>query len=486
MSITLSRRDFLSGSTALTGLALLGATGGCQSILQQIQNRPVRRAIHTLADNSFTVQTYKAAVAAMKALPSSDPRSWSRQAQIHDDHCPHENWYFLPWHRAYLFYFESICRELTGETSFALPYWNWQVQREVPSIFWGGAGNPLFHTPRTATPDSQAPDSIVGPDVIEDILEEENFQLFGSGQSSGQRDRIFYGSLEATPHNLIHGFVGGTMSTFLSPLDPVFWCHHNMVECVWVRWNITRGHPNPDDPAWTQFTFEQNFFDANGDALDITVGGTLLMPYLSYRFGPSQKGQDAPLDLTARTRAEHRRLRTFLEEGAPVSFDFRRRLAVQEDLKVTVRDPVQRSFEISRDNLSAEGIHRDGNRLLLNLEGVEAPEREDIFVQVFLGPPAASAQGSLEDPGYAGSFGFFADPDGHGGHHQGSRFVVDITKTVERLRAAGNLAAEDALQVRLVAEPFPDREVSGLSVNIRKLELATGDARVGRTSLRDV
>ena len=56
----------------------------------------------------------------MIALPAADGRSWNKQALIHNNHCTHGNWWFLPWHRAYLFYFEAICRKLTGNNDFAL------------------------------------------------------------------------------------------------------------------------------------------------------------------------------------------------------------------------------------------------------------------------------------------------------------------------------------------------------------------------------
>jgi hypothetical protein len=29
-----------------------------------------------------------------------------------------------------------------------------------------------------------------------------------------------------------------------SPLDPIFWTHHCMIDRCWVEWNITRNHAN--------------------------------------------------------------------------------------------------------------------------------------------------------------------------------------------------------------------------------------------------
>ena len=82
---TTTRRDFVTllatGGSALT-LSLL--TGGCESLKKAIENRPRRRCI--VAGDPLVAQDleyYAAAVAAMKALPNSDPRNWTAQAQIH-------------------------------------------------------------------------------------------------------------------------------------------------------------------------------------------------------------------------------------------------------------------------------------------------------------------------------------------------------------------------------------------------------------------
>src|SRR6187200_3016337 len=94
-----SRREFLQ-ATGLASTALF--RGGCESCRDQIENRPVRRNIANLAANDPIIQAFKDGVQAMKNLPSNDPRSWTAQANIHFDHCPHGNWWFLPWHRGYL------------------------------------------------------------------------------------------------------------------------------------------------------------------------------------------------------------------------------------------------------------------------------------------------------------------------------------------------------------------------------------------------
>jgi Common central domain of tyrosinase len=53
-----------------------------------------------------------------------DPRNWYRNAFLHVFDCPHQNWWFLAWHRAYIGWLEATIREFSGDTEFALPYWD--------------------------------------------------------------------------------------------------------------------------------------------------------------------------------------------------------------------------------------------------------------------------------------------------------------------------------------------------------------------------
>lgn len=88
------------------------------------------------------LKSYAKAVNAMLALPPEDPRNWYRQAIIHTLDCPHGNWWFLPWHRGYLGWFEQICRELSGDPQFALPYWDWTAEPSLPDGMFEGVLDP--------------------------------------------------------------------------------------------------------------------------------------------------------------------------------------------------------------------------------------------------------------------------------------------------------------------------------------------------------
>jgi len=72
----------------------------------------------------------------MLSLPATDARNWYRYTLTHTIDCPHGNWWFLPWHRGYIGWFEQICRDLSGDPEFALPYWDWTAEPRVPKVMF--------------------------------------------------------------------------------------------------------------------------------------------------------------------------------------------------------------------------------------------------------------------------------------------------------------------------------------------------------------
>jgi tyrosinase len=223
----IDRRTVLTSGAAVALASALPATSA------QAQSVLTRRSIGSLAANDPIIVSYRKAVAAMKALPSSDPRNWTRQAQIHNNSCPHRNWFFLPWHRAYLVAFERICRQLSGNPTFALPYWDWSVNPQLPAAFAaqnvGGQPNALFDNTRSSQ-SVTIPNSVAGPARISQLLTETSFEVFGSSRPSGQNNtnaswqRVngLEGPFESGPHDSVHVRISGNMGTFLSPLDPIF------------------------------------------------------------------------------------------------------------------------------------------------------------------------------------------------------------------------------------------------------------------------
>ena len=127
----LSRRDFL----ATTGAVLAAATLPSQVALAQTSAKYHRVNVSGSAGSKM-IESYKKAIRAMLALPPSDPRNWYRIALTHTLDCPHGNWWFFVWHRGYIGWFEKICRELSGDPNFALPYWDWTKEPRIPEVMF--------------------------------------------------------------------------------------------------------------------------------------------------------------------------------------------------------------------------------------------------------------------------------------------------------------------------------------------------------------
>lgn len=307
------RRKFMQVLLAfgLGGPTLLTACGGTdddqdtgpgllESLAELIRNRPVRRNANTMTADDPVIVSYANAVQAMQALPETDPRNWNRWADIHRLYCPHSNWLFLPWHRIYLYQFERICRQLSGDPAFALPYWNWTENATIPAALHDGV---LDDSTRAAGETGPVGGAAVAANAIESILAEQNFVLFASGSiraDQAQTDRSTSGPLESVPHNTVHSDIGGgdwppsgnMGTTRFAARDPVFWLHHNMIEYLWIHWNVTLGRRNTDHEAWVGRTFDE-FFDEHGaplTGLSASVAWSILYPLLAYRFEPSQVG----------------------------------------------------------------------------------------------------------------------------------------------------------------------------------------------------
>jgi len=133
----ISRRRFLSGSAA----ALVTANALPSDV--SAQGAKFRRwEITDPAMPPRVLASYKTGISRMLDLPATDPRNWYRHAFVHIFDCPHQNWWFLAWHRAYLGWLEVTLRDLSGDQQFALPYWDWTKTPRVPGAMFDDVLDP--------------------------------------------------------------------------------------------------------------------------------------------------------------------------------------------------------------------------------------------------------------------------------------------------------------------------------------------------------
>jgi tyrosinase len=454
------RRVFVKGLGFISMAFVMGMFGGCESIIDAINNRPIRRRLRTgTAEVDADIATYRQAVALMKQLDNDNPtdkRSWKNQAAIHgstagfnlcehdssDDPADTAKIQFFTWHRAYVFYFEKICQELTGNKKFGLPYWNWNQTSSIHPAFLD-TSSPLFMSrERTSIPGWAAPN--FSNQTMDIIFSDANFFTFSK-------------QLEGAPHNSLHGVIGQTMGSGASPLDPIFWAHHNMVDYCWAKWNFELENNIPNDPAWRDVSWDY-FVDGKNNPVTITAGTTGLMPLLSYRFESSTIGTSTAAlgDLTQR---EFERLEKRIKEGADIRFDVKKRIRIAERAPVTGLRPFSSKLNVSTDDF-ATLINTDfaNEKVFASLHFATAPEITDFFVRVFLNLPDANINTPVEDPHYAGSFAFFgkhAHPAEHQSH--GPNFLVNVSETLRRLKQRGESPGSEPLSVQLVPVPYSEK-----------------------------
>jgi polyphenol oxidase len=107
------------------------------------------------------------AIQKMKSLPASDPRNFTKQANIHCGYCDgsydqlgfpdmelqvHNSWLFFPFHRCCLYFFESILGSLINDPTFGIPFWNWDAPdgMKMPDIYTNKS-SPLYDPKRDAS-----------------------------------------------------------------------------------------------------------------------------------------------------------------------------------------------------------------------------------------------------------------------------------------------------------------------------------------------
>jgi tyrosinase len=511
----LDRREFVIGA----GGAALAAAVSPGKVFAQPTAAPrqvVRRAIGTMQPNDPALASYFRAVERMKALPASDPRNWNNIAQIHVNFCPHGNWFFLPWHRAYLASFERVCRQMSGDQNFALPYWDWTAQPRLPPAFasptvGNGRRNALFNNTRRIRPDATLRASAVGPNAISRIMGEAQFENFGSTRPTGQnsadarwlRAAGRTTALESGPHNTTHVAIGGDMSDMASPRDPIFWLHHCNIDRLWAQWNAL-GRRNTTSGLWTAFRFNGMFQIPQGKGQGLVAWNVGVNDMLDHR-ALGYTYQDLPGENIARNRAGTAEadaaeaelpVPRVLASGAPGgSVSLNKVLSAQLTLTGTApiagsrageasipedADDAARKIRDINDALRGEapiGPDRrpaaddaaalpDG-RVFSILENVRAAKGNATTVNVFLNHPNPTASTPEDDPHFVGTFGLFG-LQSHASH-DGLSVQVELSETVARLRQSKR-ALGRKLDLQLVPVEAAGDE---LELNLGRINIVT-------------
>src|SRR5262249_7736406 len=199
--------------------------------------------------------------------------------------CQHGTWFFLAWHRLFIYYFEQIVRaavvQAGGSANWSLPFWDYGAggqQATLPTAFRSptpnGPPNPLFQSARASGINEGF---AISPAVASATRARKGGHFTGTTQFGGGRTQAAQfssrtGQVENQPHNVIHNAVGGNGGLMADPdaaaADPIFWIHHANIDRLWFIWNSSPRHLNTGDTRWTGQSF--SFFDASGQRVSKT------------------------------------------------------------------------------------------------------------------------------------------------------------------------------------------------------------------------
>jgi hypothetical protein len=443
-----TRRDRGFASSAIIAALLLlvpVAPAGAQAVR-------VRRSIASLT--SAQLDALRAGIAAMKARPASDPTSWAYQANIHGtvdspartawSTCQHGSFFFLSWHRMYLYYFERILRAASGSADLTLPYWDYSRpdQRALPEAFRvpAEASNSLFVRQRAAAANQGGtlPESAVD---TQESLQAIDFSTSSAGGTSFGGRRLaqpshfssFPGRLEQQPHNVIHVLLGGPDGWMSDPdfaaQDPIFWLHHANIDRLWSRWlALGGGRANPTDAVWLDTRFA--FLDERGTRVEMTGRQVVdTAAQLEYRYDDQPEAAPPP-EAAPRPQPPRGPL-----ESVGVSTN------AMELRGRPARTAIRLGPTARRDPTAAAAPPRG---YVLTFERIRYDRNPGVYYEVYLG----LREGETPDPHgphYAGNLAAFAlKPHGRQGAEAGEQptLSLDVTRAIERLREAGRLGGD--------------------------------------------
>ena len=428
-----------------------------------------------------------------------DPIGRQYQSDVHGtnvnpdnfrNQCQHSTWFFLPWHRMYLRWFERIIRsaiadlaDIDDETksTWALPYWNYSSddaeRRRLPQAFLdttlpdGVTPNPLRVPGRNLNNGSALPAPAVALTNALAPVPFAGIGGFAGGRTgfshAGEDPDSSMGPLEGTPHGAVHVQVGGLMGAFnTAALDPIFWLHHANIDRLWEVWRGMPGRANTSEAAWlTGVIF--HFHDENAAPLDETVQEVLeTEEQLHY----SYEDISAPVGLEAAV------------EPTPEPEHPPELVGASDSAVALAGDPVTVTFGISAPQGPLAETASPVSRAYLRLEDVTAPAPVGVTYGVYLDVP--NGEPATDDAHYVGVAAFFGieetrDPDNE---HAGMRLAFDITDLYHRLNAEGRW--NDQVSVTFVpqyVEP-PETPVELPSDEVSAPQ-QPGNVRVGRVSI---
>lgn len=442
------------------------------------------RAVGELRSRSFDDRTSWVYIGALHGL---DVQGWIDQGIIPQNtsapppdtmpdlfrQCQHMSWFFLPWHRGYLFALEAILGDWItsqgGPADWALPYWNYldtanPDARNYPAEFLDptmpdGTPNPLADARRGPATDL-GPKPWVPRDITLSAQTGESVYTaipgtlgYGGPISGYTQFGNSAGANESDPHNLVHVMIGGgrpatpqgwMFDPNYAALDPIFWVHHCNVDRLWAAWMSDPAHAQETTAPWRNGPFPDQFRmpDTAGSLWvfvpDDTLPGEALAPEydnLTDGTGIAPAAPSGAIAMAARS-------------SLPPAGSGRSALVGASSEKLTVTNtPVRTSIKMAEPRApGAGGASRfaaartasgtPAGRVYLNLEGIKGDAPSGVLNVILTEPGGDPATAGPEATKTVALFGL-ANATSAGGPHGGSGLsaTVEVTDIVDRLQS---------------------------------------------------
>ena len=195
---------------------------------------------------------------------------------------------FFPWHRFMLALFEREMQRVLQNPNFALPYWKWEADGDLPpsqqtsGAIWsvlGGDGSPVNSGPfapqewrvRVEVNPNSGQLVTVNRGLNRDFAASApslpsrvqaraavSLTTYDTGPWNSASVASFRNRLEGWEsgpqlHNRVHVWIGGDMLASTSPNDPAFYLNHCNADRLWAAWQRRHGAgryaPAPTDPS---------------------------------------------------------------------------------------------------------------------------------------------------------------------------------------------------------------------------------------------
>jgi tyrosinase len=415
----------------------------------------IRREVRSLGPEDPTLEYYADAVGEMETRSErEDPTSWLYQAAVHGtevpsplaewNQCTHNTWFFVSWHRIFLYYFEQIVRSVIQDLhgaeaaeNWALPYWNYCRGGEfatLPEAFRektraDGSRNPLYVAERDPLVNAGGE---LEPAAVESGKALARPRFIGRAEFGGRREKVTQfgeetsrGVFEGTPHGTVHDGVGGRggwMSNILTAgKDPIFWLHHCNLDRIWSQWLAQGGgRENPPESSWLDQSFE--FYDAEKKRVSKTCGDVVETEALDYKYdsvdgvptgeeaAPQQEA--APMPASADLPGE--------EKPPAAETGIERKIVAATEEKVTLSgEPAAIPVEIderAREEVREASTESDPRRLYLNIENIEGEANPGVSYGIYVNLPKD------------------ADAEAKARHHVGNVSLFGIERAPEPLK----------------------------------------------------